>query len=518
MAAANTDLKRSHEQLENYSKTLEMKVEERTLQLQQEVRDRQQAEEIAQSANRAKSEFLANMSHELRTPLNGILGYTQICQKDRSLSELQKNRIAIIHQCGEHLLTLINDVLDLSKIEARKMELYSREFHFAEFLQSIVEICKIKAEQKGISLTYQTPSSLPKVIRADDKRLRQVLLNLLGNAVKFTETGTVVFKVGYHEQKIRFQVEDSGVGIAADQLDEIFKPFQQVGENSRKTEGTGLGLAISCQLVEMMGGTLQVKSTLGVGSTFWFDLDLVAVHSSTDAATSKRTITGFTGDRRKILVVDDKPTNRSILVNLLEPIGFDVIDAVDGEDGLNKAQDFQPDAVLIDLVMPNLDGFEATRQLRLMPALKDTVVIAVSASVFEFDQQQSLKVGCNDFLSKPIREADLLQKLQEHLKLEWIYENESDIQEPFKERDQQENSQVSSASAVPNLSVDFSIPPAEEVAILLDLAMRGDLRAIAKRVTQLEESNQQWSPFATHLRQLAKGFKGRQILEFLKQF
>ncbi|MBD1849460.1 AAA family ATPase [Leptolyngbya sp. ST-U4] len=518
LAAANTDLKRSHEQLENYSKTLEMKVEERTLQLQQEVRDRQQAEEIAQSANRAKSEFLANMSHELRTPLNGILGYTQICQKDRSLSELQKNRIAIIHQCGEHLLTLINDVLDLSKIEARKMELYSREFHFAEFLQSIVEICKIKAEQKGISLTYQTPSSLPKVIRADDKRLRQVLLNLLGNAVKFTETGTVVFKVGYHEQKIRFQVEDSGVGIAADQLDEIFKPFQQVGENSRKTEGTGLGLAISCQLVEMMGGTLQVKSTLGVGSTFWFDLDLVAVHSSTDAATSKRTITGFTGDRRKILVVDDKPTNRSILVNLLEPIGFDVIDAVDGEDGLNKAQDFQPDAVLIDLVMPNLDGFEATRQLRLMPALKDTVVIAVSASVFEFDQQQSLKVGCNDFLSKPIREADLLQKLQEHLKLEWIYENESDIQEPFKERDQQENSQVSSASAVPNLSVDFSIPPAEEVAILLDLAMRGDLRAIAKRVTQLEESNQQWSPFATHLRQLAKGFKGRQILEFLKQF
>ncbi len=518
LAAANTDLKRSHEQLENYNKTLEMKVEERTLQLQQEVRDRQRAEEIAQSANRAKSEFLANMSHELRTPLNGILGYTQICQKDRSLSELQKNRIAIIHQCGEHLLTLINDVLDLSKIEARKMELYSREFHFVEFLQSITEICKIKAEQKGISLTYQTSSPLPKLIRADDKRLRQVLLNLLGNAVKFTETGTVVFKVGYHEQKIRFQVEDSGVGIAADQLDEIFKPFQQVGENSRKTEGTGLGLAISCQLVEMMGGTLQVKSTLGVGSTFWFDLDLVAVHSSTDAATSKRTITGFTGDRRKILVVDDKPTNRSILVNLLEPIGFDVIDAVDGEDGLNKAQDFQPDAVLIDLVMPNLDGFEATRQLRLMPALKDTVVIAVSASVFEFDQQQSLKVGCNDFLSKPIREADLLQKLQEHLKLEWIYENEGDIQEPFKERDQQENSQVSSASAVPNLPVDFSIPPAEEVAILLDLAMRGDLRAITKRVTQLEESNQQWSPFATHLRQLAKGFKGRQILEFLKQF
>lgn len=514
LATANTDLKRSHEQLEDHSRTLEAKVEERTVQLQQEVRDRKRAEEIAQSANRAKSEFLANMSHELRTPLNGILGYTQICQKDRALSEQQKNRIAIIHQCGEHLLTLINDVLDLAKIEARKMELYPREIHFSEFLQSIVEICRIKAEQKEISLIYQTLSPLPKMIRADDKRLRQVLLNLLGNAVKFTETGTITFKVGYHEQKVRFQVEDSGIGIASEQLDEIFKPFQQVGENSRKTEGTGLGLAISRQLIEMMGGTLQVKSTLGVGSTFWFDLDLPVADAPIDTKNAlRRTIIGVKGNKRKILVVDDKPTNRSILVNLLEPIGFDVLDAVDGQDGLDKAQVFQPDAILIDLVMPNLDGFEATRRLRLMSALKDVIVIAISASVFEFDQQQSIKVGCNDFLSKPIRESDLLQKLQEHLKLEWIYENESETGEPFKDKNKQENSQTSSSA-----SLNFSIPPVEEVTILLDLAMRGDLRAIARRATQLEESNQQWSPFATHLRQLAKEFKGRQILEFLQQF
>jgi predicted ATPase/signal transduction histidine kinase/FixJ family two-component response regulator/tRNA A-37 threonylcarbamoyl transferase component Bud32 len=515
LAVANTDLKRSHEQLEDYSKTLEAKVEERTLQLRQEVRDRQRAEEIAQSANQAKSEFLTNMSHELRTPLNGILGYTQICQKDRNLSEQQKNRIAIIHQCGEHLLTLINDVLDLSKIEARKMELYPREFNFGEFLQNIAEVCKIKAEQKGISLTYQTLSPLPKLIQADDKRLRQILLNLLGNAVKFTGTGTVAFKVGYHEQKLRFQVEDSGIGIASDQLDEIFKPFQQVGENSYKPEGTGLGLAISGQLVEMMGGTLQVKSTLGVGSTFWFDLDLLATDSSTDMAyVLRRTITGVKGNKRKILVVDDKATNRSVLINFLEPLGFDVLDAVDGQDGLDKAQAFQPDAVLIDLVMPNLDGFGATRRLRSMPALKDIVVIAISASVFEFDQQQSLKVGCNDFLPKPIREDDLLQKLQEHLKLEWIYENESEIGKPFKARDKQDNSQASSASTAP----EFLIPPPEEIAIFLDLVKRGDLRGIAKRATQLEESNQQCSPFATHLRQLAKGFKGRQILKFLQQF
>ncbi|HEY9297406.1 MAG TPA: ATP-binding protein, partial [Phormidium sp.] len=513
LAAANADLKQSHEQLEDYSKTLQAKVEERTVQLQQEVRDRKRAEEIAQSANRAKSEFLANMSHELRTPLNGILGYTQICRKDRSLSETQQNRIGIIHQCGEHLLTLINDVLDLSKIEARKMELYPREFHFDEFLQSIAEICKIKAEQKGISLIYQTLSPVPKVVRADDKRLRQVLLNLLGNAVKFTEKGTIAFKVGYHEQKIRFQVEDSGVGIASDQLDEIFKPFQQVGENSRKTEGTGLGLAISVQLVEFMGGTLQVKSTLGIGSTFWFDLDLLETNSLGDTAnTLTRTVIGAKGKKRKILVVDDKPTNRSILVNLLEPIGFDVLEAVDGQDGLNKAHEFQPDAILLDLVMPNLDGFEVTRQLRSIPALKDTIVIAISASVFEFDQQQSIKVGCNDFLPKPVREEDLLQKLQQHLELDWIYDNQSEIGESLKQKDKPENNPVSSST-----SPDLLIPPAEEVAIFLDLAMRGDLRAIAKRATQLEELNQDWSPFASYLRQLAKEFKGRQIVEFLKQ-
>lgn len=515
LATANADLRQSHEQLEDYSKTLEVKVEERTVQLRQEVYDRQRAEEIAQSANRAKSEFLANMSHELRTPLNGILGYTQICRKDRALSEQQKNRIEIIHQCGEHLLTLINDVLDLSKIEARKMELYPRAFHFDEFLQSIAEICKIKAEQKGISLIYQPLSPLPKVIRADDKRLRQVLLNLLGNAVKFTETGTIAFEVGQHEQKIRFQVADSGIGIASDQLDEIFQPFQQVGENSRKVEGTGLGLAISGQLIEKMGGTLQVKSTLGIGSTFWFDLDLPETHPSMETTNVlKRTITGIKGKKRKILVVDDKPTNRSILVNLLEPIGFDVLDAVDGQDGLDKAQAFLPDAILIDLVMPNLDGFETTRRLRTMAALKDIIVIAISASVFEFDQQQSLKVGCNDFLPKPIREDELLQKLQEHLKLEWICENEGETGETSNDKDKQENSQVSFASASP----DFPIPPTEEIAVFLDLAMRGDLRAIAKRATQLEESNLQWRPFANHLRQLAKGFKGRQILEFLQQF
>ncbi|MGG6297950.1 AAA family ATPase [Leptolyngbya sp. AN02str] len=513
LAAANTKLKRSHEQLEDYSKTLEAKVAERTAQLQQEVRDRQRAEELAQAANQAKSKFLANMSHELRTPLNGILGYAQICQKDRSLSDQQKSRITVIHQCGEHLLTLINDVLDLSKIEAHKMELYPQEFYFDAFLQSITAVCKIKAEQKGISLLYKPCSPLPKVVRADEKRLRQVLLNLLGNAVKFTEMGTITFTVEYHEQKLRFQVEDSGIGIAADHLDEIFQPFQQVGENRQKTEGTGLGLAISRQLIEKMGGTLHVSSELGVGSKFWFDLSLWATEGTLDdERVLQGTITGFQGHKRKILVVDDKPTNRAILVNFLEPLGFDVMDAVDGEDGLHKAQTFQPDAILIDLVMPNLDGFEATRRLRAMPSLKNVVIIAVSASVFEFDRQQSLRVGCNDFLAKPIQEDDLLHKLQEHLTLDWIYDGAQGT-DVNSNRSQSETKMPSFAST----TLSFVVPPKEDITILIDLAMRGDLRAITKQATQLAEADQQLQPFAAYLRQLAKEFKGRQILDFLNQ-
>jgi signal transduction histidine kinase/CheY-like chemotaxis protein len=563
---ANTSLKYSHEQLEEYSRTLEAKVEERTLELQeknshlkQEIGDRKRAEEAAEAANRAKSEFLANMSHELRTPLNGILGYTQIFKKDKTLTERQKNGNDIIHQCGEHLLTLINDILDLSKIEARKMELYPEEFHLPEFLNGIYEICRLRAEQKGIPLIYQTRCPLPKFIRADKKRLRQVLMNLLSNAVKFTEKGSITFKVGYQERKLRFQVEDTGIGIAPEQLEEIFLPFQQVGEPRRKIEGTGLGLTISRQLVQLMGGELKVKSTLGKGSVFWLDLDLAEVSQQSDAANAdERTIIGFVGSKRKVLVVDDQWQNRSVLVNLLEPLGFEVVEASDGLDGLNKACEFKPDLIFMDLVMTVMDGFEATRRLRMLPELNGVVVIAISASVFNFDRQQSREVGCDDFLPKPIREEDLLDRLQVHLGLEWVYEadelnvgrlkvNSSNL--PLREtlpfgfssgvREQASNLPLRGTlgEQPSNLPLPFGnacgvretlgeqpstveliAPPPEELALLLDLAMRGNLRGIVERAARLEELNKQWVPFATHLRQLAKGFKGKQILEFLKQY
>ncbi len=468
--------------------------------------ERKRAEALAE-LDRAKSQFLANMSHELRTPLNGILGYAQILKKGKTLSDQQKNGLGIIHQCGEHLLNLINEVLDISKIEARKMELYPKAIHFPEFLEGVAEICRIRAEQKGIELIYETLTPLPKAIQADEKRLRQVLINLLGNAVKFTEKGMITFKVGYQQEKFRFQVEDTGIGIAQEELEEIFLPFQQAGEKSRETEGTGLGLTISRQLVELMGSSLQVKSIVGEGSIFWFDLDLDEVEQwDNDANNWERDIIGFKGNKRKVLVVDDKWANRSVLVNLLEPLGFEVVEAVNGLDALNKASEMKPDVIFMDLVMPVMDGFEATRRLRISPDLANIVVIAISASVFDFNQQQSQDVGCDSFLPKPFREADLLEKLRVHLRLEWIYEKEkASIGGSFSHGAKSEDEPMIA-------------PPQEEIAVLLDLALRGDLRGITKRTTQLEALDQQWVPFATHLRQLAQGFKGKQIREFLKQY
>jgi predicted ATPase/signal transduction histidine kinase/DNA-binding NarL/FixJ family response regulator/tRNA A-37 threonylcarbamoyl transferase component Bud32 len=552
-AAISIENARLYTDLEEINRTLEAKVARRTvelqeknLHLQQEIQERQRAEDSAQVANRAKSEFLANMSHELRTPLNGILGYSQILQKAKSLTEQQKNGLRIIHQCGEHLLTLIDDILDLSKIEARKMELRPTTFDLPEFLNNVLQICRIRAEQKNIALNYNVLSPLPQFIHADEKRLRQVLLNLLNNAIKFTTVGSVTLTVGYVHHwlqndnqsirqnaskkvqqsidgnplatqtadqsgratfgNIRFQIEDTGIGIAPDRLEEIFQPFERGGEESRQTEGTGLGLAISRQLAQLMAGEIQVRSELGQGSVFWLDVKLAESHQGKAATGTARSIVGFRGEPRRILVVDDKDFNRSVVVNLLEPLGFIVIEAANGQDGLQKALEYKPHAILMDLVMPIMDGFETTRQLRSLPALKDVIVIAISASVFEFNQQMSREAYCNDFVSKPIQEADLLEKLQIYLGLEWIDEHENkEIDKP------QETPVAPSPSTLP-----LVIPSTQELDSVMDFALMGDLQAVIQQTHHWEQVDQQWIPFAIQLRQLAKSFKSKQVIEFIK--
>jgi len=465
-----------------------------------------QAQQAAEAANLAKSAFLANMSHELRTPLNGILGYAQIFQRDKSLTPKQHEGIDIIQRSGEYLLTLINDILDLSKIEAGKIELNPTEVNFSEFIRGIIALFQLHAQQKRIMFLYEPWSSLPLGIYADEKRLRQVLINLLGNAIKFTEKGGVSLKIGRESDGIRFQIEDTGIGIAPAELDQIFLPFQQAGTARYKAEGTGLGLSITKKLVEMMGGELHVASTLGQGSKFWMTLVLPEIAGLVKPQKEHELmITGFQGPSRTILVVDDRAENRSVLVNLLTPFGFTVIEAHNGQDGVNKTRELRPDLILMDLVMPVMDGFEATRRIRELTELSEVRIIVASASVFEYHQQESIVSGCNAFIAKPFRTEVLLKLLQEQLGLIWIYEEELPL------------TQTASPIEEEFLLTELVMPPQERLGIFFELALLGDIGGILQELEELEPDTK-WRPFVQKVRTLANEYDGDGICELIKPY
>jgi signal transduction histidine kinase/DNA-binding response OmpR family regulator len=480
-------------QLKTSFTELESRVEERTA-------DLKQATVRADDANQAKSEFLANMSHELRTPLNGILGYAQILQRSESLSDRGSKGVSVIYQCGSHLLTLINDVLDLSKIEARKMELHGSDFHFPSFLEGIAEICRIRADQKGIEFIYE-PTALPMGINADEKRLRQVLINLLGNAIKFTDKGSVTFLIETTPTETsgmftaRFSIKDTGVGMAADQLDQIFLPFEQVGSTKKQSEGTGLGLSISQKIIELMDSRLEVQSQLGQGSTFGFEVALTeaAEWAVTARQNSQGTVEGYAGEKRKILIVDDRWENRAVIVNLLEPIGFEMIEAADGKEGLAQLA-AAPDLVITDLAMPVMDGFEMLKALRQThPSLP---VIVSSASVFELDQAESIKAGGNSFLPKPVQAETLLEQIQEQLKLEWVYQVETP------------------ADAKPAAEI---VPPSVEILKqFAQLVEEGDFFALQEQAQALSAETQ-YIAFTETVIQLAEGFQAKKLTTLIQQ-
>lgn len=493
-----TERKEAEEELKKHRANLEELVKERTSELLI-------AKERAEVASQAKSSFLSSMSHELRTPLNAILGYTQIIRRQEYLREQQLQQLEIIRGSGEHLLSLINDILDMGKIESEKVELEETAFDLSPMLRQVFNIAKVKAEEKKLEFRYEESTPLPQSVRGDQRKLKQILLNLLTNAVKYTREGGVTTRVSYRDESgiLGCEVVDTGIGMAADHLKLIFEPFTQLPGAGETREGVGLGLAITKRLVELMHGTISVQSEPGRGSTFILQLPLPETTVEIGRERSRPTVTGYQGTRRKILVVDDNAVNASLLVSLLQPLGFDVFTAGSGPEALDLAAGQKPDLVLLDMVMPGMDGVTTARELRRLRGLEEIRIIGTSATVSDTELRHAFVASCDDFISKPVDVDLLLEKIQGQLGIVW------EVAVPEKE--------LTPAEAATVAGETFEVPPQEQLRELHKLALFGDMRRIRIWAEELEGRAPQYRPFAEKLRELASRYQAKALLTLVEQ-
>ena len=478
------------------------------LQTARQVADR--ARQAADQANQAKSRYISAISHELRTPLNSILGYAQLMGEDTSIPVHRKQAVSVIKRGGEHLLSLIEGTLDIAHIESGKLTLNLRPMHFANLVQEIASMFELEAQAKGLAFRFEALGALPAVVRADEKRVRQILINLLGNAIKFTSTGTVTFRIRYARELAAIAIEDTGPGLSPDEQARIFEPFTRANTPGPTAPGAGLGLTIAKMLTDLMGGELTVKSAPGEGAVFSVKLFLPEVRLASGAAGVQtgalrpvvaRPRRGYAGERRRILVVDNEEADRELLVNVLQPLGFELRIAASGHDCLDLlATGYRPDVILMDLAMPGIDGWETIRRVRALGLTRVHIAI-VSANAFDKGLEHDVAVPAEDFILKPLRHSELLDWLERRLALTWL-----DAVPP------------EAPAATDTLQrKDWVLPQRPQLDALNEVVSLGYYRGILNKLDEIEAAHPDSAAFVADMRELARRFQfeamGRHLVE-----